>query len=149
MCLTVPPTRHYGGAYESRTRLTGSTVLCPTDERMPHLDWRRGGDSNTQFLAESHFQCDALPFCTPLQIAGGRGGSRTPMRLSPPFVSSEDLYHLGELFHQAGGARGIRTPKGFTPTSFQDWLHNQFEHRSISNGGETGTRTQTSLRTPR
>ena len=55
----------------------------------------------------------------------GRGGSRTPMRLSPPFVSSEDLYHLGELFHhKQGGARGIRTPKGFTPTSFQNWLHN-------------------------
>ena len=70
-----------------------------TDIRIPHLDWRRGGESNTQFLAESHFQCDALPFCTPLQIAGGRGGSRTHMRLSPPFVSSEDLYHLGELFH--------------------------------------------------
>lgn len=52
------------------------------------------------------------------------------MRLSPPFVSSEDLYHLGELFLEDGGARGTRTHKGVTPTSFQDWLHNQFEHRS-------------------
>lgn len=141
MCYGLPSwlSRHHGHTNSIR-------LLCSCEQSPRHLDsnqadlqnWRRGGDSNTQFLSESHFQCDALPFCTPLLETFGRGGSRTPMRLSPPFVSSEDLYHLGELFHQDCGGRRICTARRFPATVFKT-APILFWHSSIKDGGRAAT----------